>query len=208
MKQRSGLCLVSLATLILATVAVAQLAPSPFTADIKMHSPRGEDMTGKFFYAGQRMRMDMDARGRSMSTITDLAGKKAYTLMHEQKMYMEHDLNQPRMGRGPRMPDIKPYDPTNPCANQEGTTCKKVGTETVNGRSCEKWEFYKDGQKQSTVWIDQKLHFPIKNVQEDGTTFEFTNIKEGAPPASTFDIPAGYQKFDMGGMMRGMGRDQ
>jgi len=30
-----------------------------------------------------------------------------------------------------------------------------------------------------------------------------TNVKEGMPDASLFQIPAGYQKFDMGGMMRG-----
>ncbi len=190
----------------LAVSAAAQVMPSPFSADMKMHAKGGDDMSGKFFFAGQKMRMDMDAHGRTMSTITDLATKKSFVLMHDQKMYMEQNLNHP-MGRGPRMPEIKPYDPANPCANEPGVTCRKIGTEMVNGRSCEKWEFTKNGAKESTVWIDQKLHFPIKTVHEDGTSMELTNIKDGAPPASTFDIPAGYQKFDMGNMMRGMGRE-
>ena len=55
----------------------------------------------------------------------------------------------------------------------------------------------------SNVWIDQKLHFPIKSVSED-STWELTNIKEGEPDASLFEIPAGYHKMDMGGMMQGM----
>jgi hypothetical protein len=31
---------------------------------------------------------------------------------------------------------------------------------------------------------------------------ELRNIQEGSQPASLFEIPAGYTKFDMGGAMR------
>jgi hypothetical protein len=31
---------------------------------------------------------------------------------------------------------------------------------------------------------------------------ELHNIQEGSQPASLFEIPAGYTKFDMGAMMR------
>ena len=62
--------------------------------------------------------------------------------MHERKMYMEmKDGAQQRMGRMMRPADVKAFDPANPCAGEEGVTCKKVGEETVNGRDCEKWEF-------------------------------------------------------------------
>lgn len=189
------------ATLLLGAIAIAQ-APAQFSADMTFHTMRGEDMKGKLFFGGKKMRTDMDMRGRSVSNITDLEAKKAYTLMHEQKMYMEHDLNRPMgpMGRGPRMPEIKQYDASNPCANQEGVTCKKTGTETVNGRTCDVWEFHKDGAKEQTTWIDRKLHIPVKTLHADGTSFELTNIKEGTQPASEFEIPEGYQKMDMGGM--------
>jgi len=66
----------------------------------------------------------------------------------------------------------------------------------------------KDGKLDETEWIDRKLHIAVKSVRTDGSGFEFQNIKEGLLPASTFDLPAGYQKFDMGNMMRGMGKDQ
>jgi hypothetical protein len=166
-----------------------------------MHNARGEDIKGKIYYGNKKMRTDMDMHGRQISNITDLENKKGYTIIHEQKMYMEHDLNRPAMGRGPRMPEVKEFDASNPCANQEGVTCKKTGTETVNGRSCDVWEFTKDGTKDQTVWIDQKLHIPVKTVRDDGTIWELQNIKEGSQPASEFEIPAGYTKMDMGGMM-------
>lgn len=108
-------------------------------------------------------------------------------------------------GRWGRMPSFKPpTDPNNPCSNQPDTTCKKVGTETVNGRECDKWEFTgKDGKLKSTAWVDQKIHWPIRMLSEDGTTFELTNVKEGPQPESLFVAPSGYRKMDMGGMMRG-----
>ena len=126
-------------------------------------------------------------------------------IMPQQKMYMEMNANgMGRMGRGPRMPDAKALDPTNPCAAEPNYTCKKVGTETVNGRSCDKWEFTdKNGGGTRTVWLDQKLHFPIKMVGSQGDNFELTNVQEGTQPASLFEVPAGYTKMDMGGMMGG-----
>ena len=70
----------------------------------------------------------------------------------------------------------------------------------MNGRSCDKWELTSKQGKQ-TVWIDPKLHFPIRSVSADGNTMDLTNIKEGSQPASLFEFPAGYTKMDLGGMM-------
>ncbi|HEX6879704.1 MAG TPA: DUF4412 domain-containing protein [Terriglobales bacterium] len=201
----------SLAFAVLGTIAaIGQAAPAQFSADMVMHSPRGNNMNGKFFFGGTRTRTDMTMPdGGSMSTITNVPEKKVFIVMHQRRMYMEHDVNQAAMmGRGPRTPEIKEYDPNNPCSNMEGTTCKKVGAETVNGRNCEKWEFSKNGQLEETKWIDRKLRVPIKTVREDGTTYEFQNLKEEAQPDSVFEIPAGYQKMDMGNMMRGMGKQR
>ena len=207
MKKRLTSCSAFL-LLLWAVQALAQAAPAPFSADMIMHSHQG-NMTGKFYFSVTKTRMDMQTPGGSVSNITDMPAKKLYMVMHERKMYMENDLNKPNpMARGPKAPEIKPFDPANPCANREGTTCKKVGTETVNGRNCDKWEFSKNGKLESTEWVDQKLHIPVKSLHPDGTGFEFQNIQQGALPANTFDLPSGYQKFDMGNMMRGMGKEQ
>jgi hypothetical protein len=194
--------------LMCASWATAQVAPAEYSADMIMHSPRG-DTNGTFYFSANKTRMDMQTPGGAVSTITDIPAKKVYMVMHERHMYMEHNVNQPGpMGRGPKPPEVKPFDPANPCANREGTTCKKVGSETVNGRNCDKWEFTKDGKLDDTEWIDRKLHIPIKSVRNDGSGFELQNLKEGPPPDGVFAIPSGYQKFDMGDMMRGMGKEQ
>lgn len=205
MKERLAVSVVSF--LLFATSGIAQ-APSQFSADMIMHSQRG-DMNGKMFYAGKKIRMDMQSPGGSVSNITDITAKKNYMLMHDGRMYMEHDLDQPYpIGRGPRTPVVREFDPANPCANRSDMTCKKVGSETVNGRDCDKWEFSKGGKLEETNWIDKKLHVPVKSLHSDGTSWGLQNIKEGVQPAALFEIPAGYQKFDMGGMMRGAGREE
>ncbi len=65
--------------------------------------------------------------------------------------------------------DLHPYDPENPCATQPDVTCKKIGVETVSGRTCDHWEMTDKQGKVANVWVDQKLHFPIKMVSQDST---------------------------------------
>jgi hypothetical protein len=97
-------------------------------------------------------------------------------------------------------------DPSNPCADSDDMTCSKVGTEMVNGRSADRWEFTSKSDKENryTAWVDEKLHFPIKTQSSSGDGMELTNIREGEQPASLFEVPSDYRKFDMGGM-GGMG---
>ena len=203
-----------LAFLLLLPWATAQMPPqmTPFTADMQFTSTKGQGMTremsGKIYMSREHMRMDMTgtqgAPGGGAIMITNFATQTSDTLMPEQHMYMEFKADQ-MQGRRPGMgPNIKPLpDPNNPCANQEGMTCKNLGAEQVNGRTCDHWQITDKNARVSNIWIDQKIHFPIKTVSQD-STWELSNIKEGEPAASLFQIPPGYQKMDMGGMMQGM----
>jgi outer membrane lipoprotein-sorting protein len=188
--------------LLMALPLLAQ-RPSQFSADIKTTMPGGNVLsTGKMFFGGEKVRMEMNTQGHQAVVIADAAGKTGYMLMPEQHMYM--DLNGPMAARQNR-PQWRAYDAGNPCADLPETSCQKVGTEVVDGRQCNKWQFTgKDKGSSRTVWIDQKSGIPVKAVMSNGATVEITNIKEGAQSASLFEIPEGYQKFDMDGMMRGM----
>ncbi|MCU1284201.1 MAG: hypothetical protein JWO13_551 [Acidobacteriales bacterium] len=192
---------------ILVVCAFAQMpSPPQFSADISVSNPDSQPMKGKMFFGAGKVRMDMNSQRGEMSTITDSATQKSIVLMHEMKMYMETNLAGGPGGRrrGPKMPDIKALS-ENPCASEKDMTCKKVGTETVNGRSCDKWEFTNttDPKQNRTAWVDQKTHLPMKSVGADGTTFEFTNFKEGPQDAKNFEVPKDYQKFDMSAMRQG-----
>jgi outer membrane lipoprotein-sorting protein len=196
--------------MLLAMPALAQM-PQPFSADMSQTSANGNvNMKGKVYFSLPKFRMDMTDTGQhqqrgpfggKMSMIVDGDAKMAYMLMTDQQMYMEFptDANNPMAQRTPKWQDFK----GDPCTfrNEQGATCKKVGTETINGRSCDKWEITDKNGKKETLWIDQKLHFPIKSTDGQVTT-EFTNIKEGAQDASLFKVPAGYRKFDAGAFGR------
>lgn len=187
------------------TQAFAQgIGMTSFTADMAMKTKSGDQMTGKYYVSNNKLRMDMSTHGQDISQITDAGTKTSYTLMHKQRMYMEMHAGQAMMNRGPKMPDMKAYDPNNPCANDPETTCQNAGSETMNGRSTDKWIFTnKKSGDVTTAWVDKKLHFPIRTVTNDGTEINLTNVQEGAPSPALFEIPAGYRKFDMGAMMGG-----
>jgi hypothetical protein len=186
----------------LAQAPIQQL--TPFSADMQFSSTRGSsthEMDGKIYLTQGHMRMEMQAGPRGQSImITDFATKTTDMLIPQQHMYMEFTADETQMHRPGMMPSVKPFrDPSNPCASEDGTTCKNLGVEQVNGRSCDHWQITNKDGKVSNVWIDQKIHFPIKTVTDDGT-WQLSNIQEGQPDASLFQIPAGYHKMDMGGM--------
>ena len=199
----------TIALAILTAFAFAQMPGAPqFSADMTMTSKTQPDgAKGKIYFDKGNMRMDMNMSGRDISMIRDNNAKTSYMLMHERKMYMEMKDGAPAGRRGMKMPDMKTYS-ADPCENmkEEGVTCKKVGEETINGRACDKYEFTSsDPSKNHTAWIDKKIHIPIKNVSPDAT-MELSNVKEGAPDKSHFELPSDYQKFDPSMMMGGQGR--
>jgi outer membrane lipoprotein-sorting protein len=189
------------ALLLVSVASVWAQRPQPFSADIAISAPKGENMNGKIYMNLPRSRWDMTSHGQNVSMITDGSTQTSYMIMHQQRMYMEIHGNQSNP-MTQRMPKVDTnFDPQNPCGKD--VTCKKVGTETINGRVCDKWVTTQKDGKTSTAWVDQKLFFPIKTVSDDGRTMELNNIKEGASPASTFVVPDGYRKMDMGNMMGG-----
>lgn len=204
------LTLVSAVTLgvLLSMPAAAQMPTmTPFSSDFQVTNKTGEDVHGKLYFTSKHMRMDMEGSPRGeIIMITDTTAQTSDMLMPAQHMYMEFKSDQ-SMGRRPGMaPNIKAFhDPSNPCADEQGATCKNLGVEQVNGRTCDHWQITKKDGSVSNVWIDQKLHFPIK-AESKTDTWQLTNIKEGEQDASLFAIPAGYRKMDINGMMGGMQR--
>jgi outer membrane lipoprotein-sorting protein len=188
----------------LALPAIAFQMPQPFSADFTTTMHNGEKMTGKWFFAPPKMRVDMTSMpGRNqgpmagnISMIVDGATETNYMLMHGPQMYMEfHGERQNSMS-----PDLRNMlqlkGGSDPCSGDPDRTCKKVGTETVNGRSCDKWEVTDKKSGKSTMCVDQKIHFPVRIQEADGTTMDMNNIKEGPQDPSLFKVPAGYRPFD------------
>ena len=207
--SRSAKLAILTLVLLAASAAFAVQGPSPFSADTSTTSANGNlNMTGKVYFSLPRVRIDMSHAGETkkagpmggkMSMIVDGPAKMMYMLMTEQHMYMEFstDKDSSMTQNLPKFQDM--FRGGDPCSGREGTTCKRVGTESIDGRPCDKWELTEKSGKTQTYWMDQRLHFPIKVVNGDITTL-YTNIKEGPQDPALFKIPSDYTKMDMGSM--------
>lgn len=183
METRALSWLALLTSLLLTAPVLA--AGTQFAADM-VQKVGGQTQTLRYYQGDQKMRTEMKTEdGRQAVSIIDIKARKMYTLMPEEKMYMEIPL-------GGDTAAWAADDKT----REEYYEVKKLGTEKVNGYVCDKYELIpreKDLEK-STTWIARKLGYPIKSV---GTNFamELTNIKEGTQPAALFTVPKGYQKM-------------
>jgi hypothetical protein len=147
------------------------------------------------------MRFEGVADGEYVAAIVDGPGNRMIVLMPADQAYMTMDL-----GSAPfSAPAATPMDPANPCGSGEVTECRSLGNETINGRSARGWEYTRDGERE-TAWIATDLRFPVRTIDADGTTTDFTNVEMGNQPAALFQPPTGWTEMDMTAMLGGFGR--
>ena len=182
-------------------------AQSEFSAEI-VNDNQNERGPTKVYFGKDKIRFDsQDNRSEGGAVILDLRNESYVVLMQKQHMYMEMPA-QMMENRG-MFSFFKSGDVENACpdwlklARNKGGSCHKIGSETVNGRSTVKYEGTNSEGESSTVWLDSKVRFPVKWVGKKGSG-GLRNIQEGAQPASLFEVPTGYTKMDMGGMMQQM----
>ena len=186
-------------------VASFALAQSEFSAEI-VDTQKPDKAPTKVYFGKDKMRFETresDARGGSV--ILDYGSQTFIVVMPQQHMYMQ--MPSQAMDKRGMYSFFRTGDVENACgewlnvAKNKGGTCRKVGSETVNGRNTVKYEGTNASGESNTMWLDPKLRFPVK-WQGKNSGGEMRNIQEGSQPASLFDIPAGFTKMDMSGMMQ------
>jgi hypothetical protein len=190
--------------LVLASMAVAQ---SDFSADVFDTQKSDTAAQAKIYATKDKIRVEpakKDARGGAF--IMNLATQTSVVLIDQQHMYME--MPTPMAAQRNAYNFFRTGDVENACASwlsvgkNKGGSCHKVGTDTVNGRSAIKYEGTNANGDSGKFWVDPKIAFPIK-WQGKNSSGELRNIQEASQPATLFEVPAGYNKLDMGGMMQG-----
>lgn len=196
-------CLI--AFLLAASFALAQ---AEFSAEIVDTMKADNPVNAKIYFAKDKMRIESSAasaRGMGAAVIVNLTKQSTLIIMDKQHMYMEAPADM--AGQRAAYSFFSTGDAEAACADwlaqakNKGGSCHKVGSDTVNGRSTVKYEGANAGGDTNTFWIDPKLRFPVK-WQSKNNGGELRNIQEGSQPASLFEVPAGYTKMDMGGMMQ------
>jgi hypothetical protein len=195
--------------LALVLVASFALGQTEFSADMVNTQKQDNPVQAKIYFAKDKMRVesqDHNPKGGG-AFIMNLTTQTSMVVMDQMHMYME----MPAQAQNPRTMAYSYFfrtgDVENACSDWLGMarnrsgSCHKVGNETVNGRSTVKYEATNATGETSTFWLDPKLRFPVK-WQGKNSGGELRNIQEGSQPASLFEVPAGYTKMDMGGMMQ------
>ena len=177
-------------------------APTQYSADLVVTRKTGPQtpMTMKVYVDGNKRRTD---QGTAAGNIIILRGdlSKRYVLTPSSKTYMEAALD-PRMLESP-----------NDWAKRMGLVHEKVGTEDVNGETCDKYSYTSDAKKMAAgqnkpsmpatrtitgfIWVGQKSHMLLKSENEV-TTAEWKNVKVGPPDASVFELPTDYKQLEGG----------
>jgi hypothetical protein len=196
--------------LLLCSLFAVTLYAQQFSADLVDLRPDRKSNPAKVYVSNDKLRFETQDRtaGGNVAMIWDIGHQTRYLLMADRRMYMDYS---PIMGS--KLPVTlywHPSDINNACPEwhklaeqmkhtEKWGTCRKVGSDTVNGRSTIKYEGSSTDGKTGDVWIDSKLRYVTKYEDKDGG-MELRNIQEGSQPANLFEIPAGYQKFDLGNM--------
>jgi hypothetical protein len=199
-----GSCFVAL--LVIAQLGLAQ----EFSADV-LHT-KGNGELKKLHAGKDKVRFEVEAGNAGMgptAVILDEGQNKYTVVMSERRMYMDAPTTmvKPLMTHYWRVQDVNDACPEwKKTAELAGTyknwgSCTKLGSDSLNGRSTVKYEGVSNKGEKSHIWVDTKLRCVVKTDEAAGG-FELRNIQEASQPASLFEVPAGYTKFDMGGMMK------
>jgi hypothetical protein len=192
-----------MAVVLFSLFSLPLFAQEDFSADIVNNKDGGNQSHARIYVTKDKWRIEGFQEGRmGGAVITNLSTRMSAVLMSERKMYMEFPQGQGPAGQ--RMWGFyQARDIDDACGEwmklpyNQGGTCHKVGSDSVNGRSTVKYTGTNSKGETGSVWFDKKIGFPIKWEGEKGGSGELQNIKEGSQPSSLFEIPSDYQKFQM-----------
>ncbi len=182
--------------------AVEEKLNVEYSADQVVEAEDGA-MKSRMYYTPTKERREMNQGGQSMVMIMRHDKKVMWTVMPEEKMYMEAAM--------------KPStDKTDMSAYKIEQT--PVGQEMLNGVNMSKSKIimtHSSGSKMGGfMWMTKegimaKIDaIAVEKGSKDRFKMEQTNIKVGKQPADLFELPRGVEKMDMSGMgmdmMKGM----
>jgi hypothetical protein len=207
-------------------VATGLLSAKEFEGVIKMEIRDGKNaMPMEYSVKKNKVRMDLAAEGMTMTSLLDLDKKEMITLMPQQNMYMvfpfQEALEEATKGR--KGPEVTKTGETEEIL---GYLCTKYVT-TEGRNTTEIWAAEGIGmfmgmgtgkagpmgkQAPRTPWEEEMIRngfFPMRVVTKnrsgkETSRMEVVALDRRTLPDSHFAIPEGFQRFDMGGMMKGL----
>ena len=212
---------------VLLTDAVLSAASFEGTVRFKIESGKDEPVQMSYGLKNGLVRIDFQSKdGESPAIIMDAAKQEMTMLMAEEKMYMVQPMPKPKEADASAASAAVAVEKTGITETIAGYVAEKylIKSKDFTG---EVWltdklgAFMGMGEPQGPLggkkgsgsgWeaaLAGKDMFPLRVVDttakgKSAFRMEVTSIDKAALPDSLFRAPAGWQKFDMGGMMRGL----
>ena len=174
-----------------------------FSADLVNLDTAGQpvSLNGKVFVSGHRVRIETaDVPGGFF--LVDCDQDAAYFVRPGQRIYMDAKQSS-RLAQL-----LVPLEPGDPCrtwqamariagAAEEGAwRCSRIGSDPVEGRAALRYAITSPQGRRSDGWIDVRLGFLMRLRDSSGTGLQLAKLTEGPQPASLFELPSAYRKFD------------
>jgi hypothetical protein len=173
--------------------ASAQLTSKPFSAD-KVVTKGGKTTTTKVYATPTALRAEGEQNGRKYIAIDRFDRKVIWSIMPDQKMYVEME-----MPAGADMAGVAKGMMKDAQMKHEA-----LGSEQVSGLQCEKSRTTVTWQGitgTSVEWSARELGGFVVKKQDDTLKeiTEYRNIQLGPQDPSLFELPAGYKKMRLTG---------
>jgi len=151
--------------------------------------------TGKVYSSEKGVRVESSRTEKPVITIMRLDQKAVWVLNPDSKTYMDMGgLGAMGMEMAHAAEGVK-------------TEREAMGSEQVGEYHCDKYHVqtaFEGHVYKSLEWDAKELGgFPVKQAGEKGEwSKEYQNVKVGPQDPSLFEVPADYQKMDLGGMFK------
>jgi hypothetical protein len=141
-----------------------------FSADLIIDNPQGK-FTGKVYVKADKIRQEFLKQDMKQVIILRLDKGVTWSLMPENKMYME----MPGIGKEASDPEIEKKI-------KDMAEKKSLGKEKINGYVCEKYQYIYHDKSLGilTQWFSKRLNYPIKTEYKAAAyqmLTEYKNIK-------------------------------
>lgn len=148
-----------------------------------------QEIPGKVFVKGTKVRNEIQAMGQSGIHITRPDKKVTYIILPQQQAYAEVPITG----------DLQKNMMT--LTDKDKAKMKKIGQDTVSGLACDKYETTLSHQGRPLkfqIWIARDLGAPVKVMSTDGTFgMEYKDIKPERVADALFEPPSGFRKVQM-----------
>ena len=173
-----------------ALVGASHAEAVEYSADMVMRA-EGKQFEAKTAVKGSKSRMEIV--GATMIHRGDLG--VSWTLMPGQNMYMEHKIDPQVLAQTGAYEDAD-------------VLREALGKDEVDGRAADKYKitYSHEGAPQSVYQWSVAGDIPVKVAAVDGSwEVQYNNLQSAGVSDSLFEVPAGYQKFEMPSMAQSMG---